>query len=28
MTNGPIIVFDSGIGGLSIYRPLVATLPD
>lgn len=28
MTNRPIIVFDSGIGGLSIYRPLVATLPD
>ncbi len=24
----PIIVFDSGIGGLSIYRPLKASLPD
>ncbi len=28
MTNGPIIVFDSGVGGLSIYRPLRAALPN
>ncbi len=27
MNSQPIIVFDSGIGGLSIYRPLVAALP-
>jgi glutamate racemase len=28
MTYGPIIVFDSGIGGLSIYRPLKQALPE
>jgi glutamate racemase len=28
MRQGPIVVFDSGIGGLSIYRPLKAALPD
>jgi glutamate racemase len=28
MTNQPIIVFDSGIGGMSIYRPLKAALPE
>jgi glutamate racemase len=27
MNSKPIIVFDSGIGGLSIYRPLKKTLP-
>jgi glutamate racemase len=27
MTKQPIIVFDSGVGGLSIYRPLKAALP-
>ncbi len=27
MSSGPIIVFDSGIGGLSIYRPLKRALP-
>ena len=27
MTNRPIIVFDSGIGGLSIFRPLKLALP-
>ncbi len=27
MQTGPIIVFDSGIGGLSIYRPLRRALP-
>lgn len=27
MSNRPIIVFDSGIGGLSIYRPLKSALP-
>lgn len=27
MSNRPIIVFDSGIGGLSIYRPLQIALP-
>lgn len=27
MTNQPIIVFDSGIGGMSIYRPLKKALP-
>ncbi len=27
MHNQPIIVFDSGIGGFSIYRPLRASLP-
>lgn len=28
MIDRPIIVFDSGIGGLSIYRPLKIALPD
>ena len=28
MNTQPIIVFDSGIGGLSIYRPLKQALPD
>lgn len=28
MSTRPIIVFDSGIGGLSIYRPLCSVLPD
>lgn len=28
MNKQPIIVFDSGVGGLSIYRPLKAALPD
>jgi glutamate racemase len=28
MSTGPIIVFDSGIGGMSIYRPLKAALPE
>ena len=28
MTKRPLIVFDSGIGGLSIYRPLKVALPD
>lgn len=28
MEKGPIIVFDSGVGGLSIYRPLRIALPD
>jgi glutamate racemase len=27
MMNGPILVFDSGIGGLSIFRPLKLALP-
>ena len=27
MINGPILVFDSGIGGLSIFRPLKLALP-
>lgn len=27
MSTGPIIVFDSGLGGFSIYRPLKAALP-
>ena len=27
MVNQPIIVFDSGIGGFSIYRPLCTSLP-
>lgn len=28
MSTRPIIVFDSGIGGMSIYRPLKVALPD
>lgn len=28
MSTRPIIVFDSGIGGMSIYRPLKQALPD
>lgn len=28
MSNSPIVVFDSGLGGMSIYRPLKIALPD